>query len=563
MDIMKKIFVFWLIFAILCGYIHVEAAAGPACTQGICNMVLSPDGMFIAVSLWNDDIYIINTSTKTRDIISLPPNMRVPVSALAFDEHLAIGYSDGVVRVINRAFEEVVSFKAYDAPISKLSLDGNLLAVFAGSQANIWDITACRCIYSVNVEHVDQVFLLHSLRNLLFVSSENSIIIRDFKEDKIISTLQGSAYPITACVIHNDDLWIASRDGTLKKWSIYSGECAMILKTRYVFSSLSISTDSQSLIGASKAGVGVVWDLATGRVIDCIAPKDSSGGARFRNCFEALATHNAVVFATALCDVAAYKIGSNKHRVTFINELECPIDNIEVYDKRAAELCIFSGSCASCSHSDLDCRIFSACASYKLSLRIGGIIHIADHIHDMRRIQRMIITQSVKNGRLILMLARKSDRVDGTMDMKGYNLIPLDRWVYRQRERLQLLAYTIGEPLVSLTLTDTQGVCAQAQSHMSTVTTQVQDQQYRNLDSVVEFHNILPEGPYALCAETQNMRYQWSIPFLSSRSELLLTVAPCLVHLKLYDELSEQFFSVPLSARKSLIEQRSKTAGLL
>jgi hypothetical protein len=53
------------------------------------------------------------------------------------------------------------------------------------------------------------------------------------------------------------------------------------------------------------------------------------------------------------------------------------------------------------------------------------------------------------------------------------------------------------------------------------------------------------------------MRYQWSIPFLSPRTELLLTVKPCQVKLKLYEESAEQLCYVPLRAQESLPIQKS------
>lgn len=558
---MKIIRVLCLLLAVFCKYDVAMNSSSSEVLQLINKMVVSPDGKFIAVSLWNGDINIINMSTMTRKIISFPHDVRVSISALAYDEHLVIGYTDGVVRIIDRKFEEIISFKAYDSVVCNLSCDGNVLAtVSADSCVKVWDISTGRCMHTVKVDHMGQVLLVDSLRKLLFVSTDCSVIVINFEEDKIISTLRGNLCSVTACVLYNDYLWTCSNDGTLRKWNIYSGECAMMIKTRYIFSSLSISTNGQSLIGASKVGIALTWDLETGKTIGCVDPKSFSGAMGSKNYREAITIHNAVFFATSLRNIAAYNIGANTHRIPIINELNCSIEDIELYDKSCSVVCNQVCTCKSQEHICLDLRIRNMFATYKLCLKISGVLHVIDHIHDIRAIMRMIITQAVKDGKLTLMFGKKSTRDSEQLEFKGRPLVTDSPYVYRHDERLNLAAYTIGDRLTSFTLTDTDGACVQAQPFMPTDRHEAgeQAQQRMGLDSVLAFNNIVPKGPYILSAETHSMRYQWSIPFLSPRTEMLLTILPGPVKLKLYEETAEQVHYAPLLVSEPLPAQKSE-----
>ena len=76
---MKIIRVLCLLLAVFC---KSGVAMNPSRSEGlqlIDKMVVSPDGKFVAVTLWNGDINIINLATRTRSIISFPQD--VPISA--------------------------------------------------------------------------------------------------------------------------------------------------------------------------------------------------------------------------------------------------------------------------------------------------------------------------------------------------------------------------------------------------------------------------------------------------------------------------------------------------
>jgi hypothetical protein len=509
------------------------------------NIAVSSDGNFVAASLWNGDVCLFDCIQNTRNIISLSHDMRVPIGSLAYDEYLAIGHTDGVVRIIDRKLQEILFLKAHDAVIFSLSLDGNVLATAsADSYVKVWDIMTCRCLNKVKVDRMGHVLLVNSSKNLLCVSSGYAIVVIDFKEDKIISTLQGHVSSITACVLHNDYIWTCSKDGTLRKWNIATGECLMIIKSRHIFSSLSISTNGQLLIGVSKTGVAGAWDVETGLMVEAIEAKKCSGELRSRNYLAVAAPHDAVVFSSEFRNVLVYKIGTNTHRIPIVNELNCSIDDIELYDKSIPILCNKACRCNPQLNTCLDLKIHNIYASYKLFLKIAGVLHVVDNLRNIRAIQRMVITRSIQDGRLALMLGRRSTRQNEELEFKGYYLVADSPLYYHYDEPLNILAYTIGDHLTSFVLTDTHGVCVHAQPYMG-------------FSSVFTFDNVLQEGPYALSAETCNMRYQWSIPFLSPRTELLLTVKPCQVKLKLYEESAEQLCYAPLRAQESLPIQKS------
>jgi hypothetical protein len=520
--------------------------------------VISRDGKFMATSLINGDVHILNVATKHGDIISFPTRVNTFISALAYDRCLAIGYNDGFIRILDENLKEILSFKPFDSAVCCLSFDGNLLAAISeDSCLKIWDISQLACIYTTKTSLIGKLLLVNTERDLLFFVADGSITVKNFKDDREVSLVQSEPNSITAWVLQGDHLWVCSQDQVLRKWNIYSGECAAAIKTCYVFSSLSVSYDGKFVIGASKSGVAFFWDVATGKTIGSIIPKSRQGTmGRYHT---AIASCNAVIFATTLCNVLVYRVTGNKRSVLMINELPWPIENIEFYDKSAQALCNQVSSCAPQAHVVFDYTVHDIFSSYKLCLKVAGVAHVIDSISGIGNVRRMVITQSLRDGKLLLMLGRRSTRDSDGLEYTGCRFIAENPWGCRQDERFSLLAYAIGGRLASLFLTDAHNVRVTARSHMaieSREKSQQADQHYGDLGSVVSFENVSPDGPYTLCAETQHARCQWDIPFLSPRAELLLTLAPRLVKLKLYEETTEQFYSVPLKFSESIPAQQ-------
>jgi WD40 repeat protein len=86
-------------------------------------------------------------------------------------------------------------------------------------------------------------------------------------------TLEGHTYPVQGISVQGHLIASASRDHTVRLWSLHSGECTAILQghTAWV-KAVAFSPDGQTLASSSEDGTIRLWDVATLECIHVLVP---------------------------------------------------------------------------------------------------------------------------------------------------------------------------------------------------------------------------------------------------------------------------------------------------
>ncbi|KAL0485075.1 hypothetical protein AKO1_011805 [Acrasis kona] len=145
---------------------------------------------------------------------------------------LISGSDDRIVRcysVDQKLVKELKGHMFGVTSLCELQHDREHLRLASGSAdrtIRIWDINSGVCINRIETTHKDDIVkILNIGYNLIASCGDKNILIHDVASGKLIKTLEGHTEKVTSiCMIDSDTIASTSKDGTIKTWSIGSGQ---------------------------------------------------------------------------------------------------------------------------------------------------------------------------------------------------------------------------------------------------------------------------------------------------------------------------------------------------
>jgi WD40 repeat protein/uncharacterized caspase-like protein len=131
----------------------------------------------------------------------------------------------------------------------------------------------------LQIQHTAKInTIAYSPNGRLYVtgSSDKTLHIRDSRSHLLISVLHGHAYHVTSATFSLDGKFIfsGSGDGTIKQWSVSSGELVRSFGQGKTVNAMAIAPKSSLLLKATDEDVQI-WDVDSGRLLRTLAKRQN------------------------------------------------------------------------------------------------------------------------------------------------------------------------------------------------------------------------------------------------------------------------------------------------
>ncbi|KAK8468742.1 hypothetical protein PHAVU_006G098200 [Phaseolus vulgaris] len=204
-------------------YVTCLAAAGKN------SNIVASGGLGGEVFIWDIESAIAPVSKSndaTGDESSNAKGHKDSVYALAMNESGTILVSGGTEKVVRvwdtRSGSKTLKLRGHTDNIRALLLDSSgryCLSGSSDSMIRLWDIGQQRCVHSYAV-HTDSVWALASTPTFSHVYSggrDFSLYLTDLqtRESSLLCT---GEHPILQLALHDDNIWVASTDSSVRRW---------------------------------------------------------------------------------------------------------------------------------------------------------------------------------------------------------------------------------------------------------------------------------------------------------------------------------------------------------
>jgi WD40 repeat protein len=236
------------------------------------SVTFSSAGRMIGMTTAHGEAAILNidqgsqVKLETQDVVSLD-----------FDpdgKTIITGHLDGTARIWNTGSGvELIKLQSHnDVVLSAHFIAGNkVVTTSVDGTARVWNLTPLNLIQNISTrEFISKSEFSHSAETIALVTSNNTVLIWNVKNDSKIFVLDGHEEDIVSIDFSFDDQYLvsASRDGTFRIWDLSNGTSVKAIDWHQNdVLSAKFSSDGKYIVSASLDGNACLWDAKSGDLV--------------------------------------------------------------------------------------------------------------------------------------------------------------------------------------------------------------------------------------------------------------------------------------------------------
>ena len=507
----------------------------------------STDGKFLVVGLANGNVSVIDVES-CQTVHTCQIN-KAPITAIArVDDHLVIGYANGMLTIKSMELEACSTFEAHQGAVTFIKCSSTWIVTAShDNTVRIWDNGGNK-LASMKMPSAASAIEVVLEGNQVYIGCKNGTVHRfdghSQSCDELVADLHKGE--VTCLTLDTDGLFVGFGNGEVVFFN-FLDKSTKTYRSYARIDALHVIKSKKIIFGISRMTMSdYTWDSDTGYLFGVHEHQTESPGS---------IASNGLILAIGCPGYVAlhpfsYEI-KNIPLLTLIGGLI--FDSLKIFDKKGG-LCGFAQYCLTKKYYNM-----RACLSESSSLQ-GGTAKVTLGSHKVIIFDYKIATSDIKQ----LMLYRTLGRGDLAMGynssvninpkIKIYTMLP---WITNVRpfirpSRIQVHFYSCNVPIKAAYIEYENDVhetrCIKGINPIWPDRSAADDQVSKGgrQDSILFFEAFDCCGPYTLSILSEKNLYQWQLQYLSEQSDLLLRKdQDGLLQLRHWIEYTDQFVKLP------------------